>query len=758
MTSKKLEKEVEDFVKEIFMEKHEMTDKDLEKALEEKCRKDKDNQGPDKQPAFQLLCPREQTNYIVNLKKHVKKAFENKKGQATRKVVKVEEFGPYLLRYFLNSIGKQAEFDHVVADKASSTFLHFEVKSYPQTDAITKDGLRLVLHSAKTQHEQGDLLFNNVLGPAAGLSSGWTKMNLLFFPNVLNRALLQAEELGGPIDDVFLKYILTEAELENDQWLADLQLGSIEASTEEYERLLAIIIGSAHVSYNSQVFDYQREIREVYRAVAGEGVCIGIGPHGAFPSPLFIPKHFDPKNYRLQKKHTDHVQNIIFWNDEQMQLLEDLKTSKSLVLCGDYGVGKTSVMVSAAQKAALDGFKVFIVTTASFNEIVDTSYILDVAMKDKFQKLTDKEGIDLEVISLMDIKKTIGLGFNSSVTDLIGEFMKKIGDNSQVKIFFDEFPVSLTDLEAVRNDENSNLIKMLKAIDENSFQAFVSLKTTCDLDTGHKSMGMRKIGMGVTHQMLKDHIESRTTCKVKVLNLRMRNTSKMGNAAVANMEKYQIKNEGGFPVACILDVGNSEHTVPGERPDCVVAPIGFNKPNMQNIAMCLEFSLTQLLHLDSVAAGKLSPHIVILCGDGIPPREVWKTIDYLNIQPVLYDGGVEAYRYATAHHYPIQENPSNDEFSTVKQKANLLQWLEGTGGILVTHNRLFAGMEAPTVILITKTIGTNETAVRSGMLRAVAKLIVITDTTDANVTNIEEHFDVTHMPDFNDISDDEEEE
>ena len=31
----------------------------------------------------------------------------------------------------------------------------------------------------------------------------------------------------------------------------------------------------------------------------------------------------------------------------------------------------------------------------------------------------------------------------------------------------------------------------------------------------------------------------------------------------------------------------------------------------------------------------------------------------------------------------------------------------------ISWNRLFAGMEAPTVILITKTLGTNETAVRS---------------------------------------------
>jgi len=77
--------------------------------------------------------------------------------------------------------------------------------------------------------------------------------------------------------------------------------------------------------------------------------------------------------------------------------------------------------------------------------------------------------------------------------------------------------------------------------------------------------------------------------------------------------------------------------------------------------------------------------------------------------------------------------------------------MEGPGGILVTHNRLFAGMEAPTVVLITKTLGTNETAVRSGMLRAVAKLVVITDVRDTNLKMVEKHFEVTNLPDINDM-------
>ena len=41
--------------------------------------------------------------------------------------------------------------------------------------------------------------------------------------------------------------------------------------------------------------------------------------------------------------------------------------------------------------------------------------------------------------------------------------------------------------------------------------------------------------------------------------------------------------------------------------------------------------------------------------------------------------------------------------------------------------------------------------VRSGMLRAVAKLVVITDVRDTNLEMAEKHFDVYSLPDINDM-------
>ena len=750
-----LEKEVDEFVKEIFAGNQKMAEGDLDKAIDDKCKNPK--KTPERaitRPAFDLLSPKEQTDYRDKLKKHVKKVFKKGKKDTTKnniKDVKPAEFGHYLIRYFMSLLNKQAEFDHILVDKDSSSFIQVEVKTYPQQGGITKEGMKDPFMSANQQLGSGDALFHNILHPGAKLGSSWRKINVMCFPLVNNRQEFR-DHLEEPIDDEFLKYVMTKEELENDNlnWMEDLKLGTTKAPTEEYERILAIIVGSAYVGYNSQIFDHQKEIRKVHERVVG--ARSGVTP---FSDPL--PEQFSGSD--LRNKPLGHIMNIIFWSEEQMQLLEDLKGPGSLVLCGDYGGGKTSVMVSAAQKAARDRFKVFVITTTSFEETVDTGYILDVAMKEKFGKMVWDEEVDLTVTSLMDIHKELGLPFNSSTTDLITKFMEAHGDKEKVKIFFDEFPVSKGDLEAVKKNKEGELTRMLKAIDDGSCQAYVSLKTTCLLDTvfapGPKTKRLREVGENVSTEDLKSYIERQTSCKVKVLSQRMRNTSKIGKAVVAKMEDYALKHEGTFPVARVLLEGKSENTVPGERPDCVVGELGGYTPNMANIAMCLNLSLTKLLHLplSGEPAEKLPPHIAILCGDSIQPREVWKTIDYLNIRPCLYDGGVKMYSYATAHHYDFSENQPHP---TNQQRANLIQWMEGPGGILVTHNRLFAGMEAPTVVLITKTLGTNETAVRSGMLRAVAKLVVISDRRDTNIEMVQKHFDVTELPDVNADSDSDE--
>ena len=63
----------------------------------------------------------------------------------------------------------------------------------------------------------------------------------------------QFRDLG--LDENSLKFILTAEELESGKWLEDLALPDCQAPEEEYKRLLAICVGSQHVTFNCQMFD-----------------------------------------------------------------------------------------------------------------------------------------------------------------------------------------------------------------------------------------------------------------------------------------------------------------------------------------------------------------------------------------------------------------------------------------------------------------------------------------------------------------------
>ena len=63
----------------------------------------------------------------------------------------------------------------------------------------------------------------------------------------------------------------------------------------------------------------------------------------------------------LKGKPLGHIWSILFWTQEQLNLLGKLQSGENLVLCGDYGTGKTSLMVFAALEAAKDpNYRVFL--------------------------------------------------------------------------------------------------------------------------------------------------------------------------------------------------------------------------------------------------------------------------------------------------------------------------------------------------------------------------------------------------------------
>ena len=99
----------------------------------------------------------------------------------------------------------------------------------------------------------------------------------------------------------------------------------------------------------------------------------------------------------LRDKPLGHTWSILFWTHEQLNLLEKLRSGENIVLCGDYGTGKTSLLVFAALEAAKDAnCEVFYIPVANLSD-GDDQNVLDQAVKIKF------EGTAVTVITLKDI-------------------------------------------------------------------------------------------------------------------------------------------------------------------------------------------------------------------------------------------------------------------------------------------------------------------------------------------------------------------
>merc|ERR1719153_1367688 len=86
--------------------------------------------------------------------------------------------------------------------------------------------------------------------------------------------------------------------------------------------------------------------RVVGPRVVGEVIGVGGGTDTDT-----IPEQV-PAFAQLKGKNLGHIHNILFWNKTQQQLLRALSRQDSIVICGDYGGGKTSVLMAAAKQEA----------------------------------------------------------------------------------------------------------------------------------------------------------------------------------------------------------------------------------------------------------------------------------------------------------------------------------------------------------------------------------------------------------------------
>ena len=247
-------------------------------------------------------------------------------------------------------------------------------------------------------------------------------------------------------------------------WMS-VSLPDCQATEEEYKRLLAICVGSQHVAFNCQMFDFEEEHQDTHTKVVGKrkfdevaGVGGEEGPQDGTTTVEFLD---------LKKKPLGHTLSILFWTPEQQKLRRRLEKGENVLLYGDYGTGKTSLLVFAALEAAKDPSSrvIFIpATNISRPNEGNAEYILDEAMRMKF------EGTSVEVATIGDLRQLHGQ--NATGDDdrhhLIREFIKRMDlQGSGAKLFIDELPMYQKDLVPSKLDPDStelaDTLKVLQA-------------------------------------------------------------------------------------------------------------------------------------------------------------------------------------------------------------------------------------------------------------------------------------------------------
>ena len=163
--------------------------------------------------------------------------------------------------------------------------------------------------------------------------------------------------------------------------------------------------------------------------------------------------------------------------------------------------------------------------------------------------------------------------------------------------------------------------------------------------------------------------------------------------------------------------------MPGSRPYCVLTPWA-SPVDYPAIERSLQHALAHLVPPTS--------HTAVLCSEDISPRQVAAAIP----TAILYDGGVEEYDgYGDPTLLASSER--------CDQRPGLERWLT-TGGTLVTHERLFRGMEAASVLYVTRNPGLVG-GVRSALMRAVASLVLVSDSRLVKEEKVGEAFEVVNI-------------
>ena len=559
--------------------------------------------------------------------------------------------------------------------------------------------------------------------------------------------------------------MLTKAEIEDSdyRWLDGLTMKICPANQEQdsYRNLISLIVGSHYVSFQSQTYSPSKDIMQTKEIITKNAMLI----ESQTLHDLRV------KFSDLSGQSLGRLESILFWNDEQMEIVKSLKKFKHTILAGDYGSGKTVIAASIADyyNNHPDIDDVHFISAIDIRSpqkahnlkmCKQTEDIFDVMMAERFSGSVNVKysGIArLRRMALFNKQETHGgiMADPKSIwTDrLIFNHLQAIKNKDKTAIIIDELDIvgNHADTKYTSNDsDDPNIIGRslfnddLNHIEESSYLSkviqFLTKEFKMVLIIFNTASVLDRTVQSVSQENLKSFLQRMKGYKYFELTKVMRNARSIVSASSLTNINRCLKT---VEMKEIIASGRAS-TVAGCRPTCILYKMENDWRFGAQSSKCMVWARCVNKYLDTVKIdmGRTNLKVAVLCetyndqSRGTCPitlsEEVGKYMDQSKIY--VFEGSLNP--------LPAEEWKN--------QIGSLRDWISSSsGGLLLTTTLQFRGCEADIAIKIGTDLSFRIRGHRSCLTRGVAHLCYIVGNTLVNVEEISKSFDVLYDDDVN---------
>lgn len=529
---------------------------------------------------------------------------------------------------------------------------------------------------------------------------------------------------------LFCQFVLTKDEIEdrNKSWLpgftSELKLRN---EKDSYKKLISLLVGSHYLSFQTQIYSPWKEIMKTKDMVI---------KNAELKESQKIPD-LRVQFGDLKGKSLGRIENILFWNDEQLDLYNSLKQCGCghFILAGSYGVGKT-VIAAAVADFFHDQNEIDNVLFLSAQDFQAYNRKLSKQTEDVFDLVMQKRlSATAKVLSIAELRRnSMTEDYVTTQTDdllsthrLIFKYLQSIKNKGRTAVIIDELNITTGKHSEDSSGKDSDLDAIFQCLKD--FRVSMSVFSTSSLlDQTKDSISHDDFGCFITRM-------NEAGFRYFELKKIMRNAQSVVSAtSVSSVNKWLKVDHVVETIA-----SGRVSTVEGSQSTCVL----YNMENFKKIrtfesklkvlAECIKMYFEKI-KIDVNNTG-LKVVIIVLC-------EAWAGVKMGSYPKLLSQEIVRGNGNCRLFVFDDCCNQLDNQ-AIESQKDSVRDWLEN-GGLLVTSSYHFRGCEADIAIVVATDFpeGVRVRGHRQALTRGVAQFCFICGDSFADLDELPKFFDV----------------